>query len=82
MRHRPRSIAALVVLSMFVVGLLRVEPGAAVPDLGHAFLQIPGWPEDKAKLVPGIAYRLQPINISETYRWIVASDRTLLTFKN
>jgi len=38
-------------------------------------------PEDKAILVPGVAYSIQPINTSETYRWVVAPDMTLLTFK-
>ena len=38
--------------------------------------------EDKAKLVPGVAYNIQPINISETYRWVVAPDITLLMLKN
>ena len=33
-------------------------------------------PADKAKLVPGVPYRIQPENISETYRWSVASDLT------
>ena len=38
--------------------------------------------EDKAKLVPGVAYNIQPINISETYRWVVAPDITLLMLKD
>jgi hypothetical protein len=38
--------------------------------------------EDKAKLVPGVAYNIQPINTSETYRWVVAPDITLLMLKN
>jgi hypothetical protein len=37
-------------------------------------------PEDKAKLVPGITYGIQPINISDTYRWVVAPDMMPLTF--
>jgi hypothetical protein len=36
--------------------------------------------EDKAKLVPGAAYGIQPINTSDTYRWAVAPDMTPLTF--
>ena len=38
--------------------------------------------EDKAKLVPGVAYNIQPINISETYRWVVAPNVTLLMLKD
>ncbi|MGA2178721.1 MAG: DUF4019 domain-containing protein [Verrucomicrobiota bacterium] len=38
--------------------------------------------EDKAKLVPGVAYNIQPINTSETYRWVVAPDITLLMLKD
>jgi serine/threonine protein kinase len=34
--------------------------------------------EDKARLVPGVAYNIQPINTSETYRWVVAPDVTLI----
>ena len=34
-------------------------------------------PEDKTKLVPGIAYTLTPQNISNTYRWAVAPGVTL-----
>ncbi len=37
-------------------------------------------PEDKAKLVPGAAYSIQPINTSETYRWVVAPDLRPLKF--
>jgi hypothetical protein len=39
-------------------------------------------PEDKAKLVPRVPYRIQPVNISETYRWTVAPDVTLRLFEN
>jgi transglutaminase-like putative cysteine protease len=38
--------------------------------------------EDKARLVPGVAYNIQPINTSETYRWVVAPDITLLMLKD
>jgi len=38
--------------------------------------------EDKARLVPGVAYNIQPINTSEIYRWVVAPDITLLMLKN
>jgi hypothetical protein len=38
--------------------------------------------EDKARLVPGVAYNIQPINTSETYRWVVTPDITLLMLKN
>jgi hypothetical protein len=38
--------------------------------------------EDKARLVPGVAYNIQPINTSETYRWVVAPDVTLIMLKN
>jgi hypothetical protein len=34
--------------------------------------------EDKAKFVPGVAYELQPLNTSDTYRWAVAPGVTLL----
>ena len=39
-------------------------------------------PEDKAKLVPGVAYSIQPINTSDTYRWVAAPDMTPLIFSN
>src|SRR5438128_2272417 len=39
-------------------------------------------PEDKAKLVSGVAYNIQPINRSEIYRWVVAADVTRLTLKD
>jgi hypothetical protein len=39
-------------------------------------------PEEKAKLAPGVPYSIQPINISETYRWTTAPDMTLLMFGN
>jgi hypothetical protein len=38
-------------------------------------------PEDKAKLVPGVAYGIEPINISDTYRWAVAADVMKLTWR-
>ena len=38
-------------------------------------------PEDKAKVVPGIAYQIRPINISDTYHWAVAPDLAPLTLK-
>jgi serine/threonine protein kinase/transglutaminase-like putative cysteine protease len=38
--------------------------------------------EDKATLVPGVAYNIQPINTSETYRWVVVPDITLLMLKD
>jgi serine/threonine protein kinase len=38
--------------------------------------------EDKARLVPGVAYNIQPINISETCRWVVAPDITLIMSKD
>jgi hypothetical protein len=34
--------------------------------------------EDKPKLVPGAAYSIEPINISDTYRWLVASNVALV----
>ena len=37
--------------------------------------------EDRAKLVPGIAYSIQPINISDTYHWVAAPDLMPLTLK-
>jgi hypothetical protein len=37
--------------------------------------------EDKAKLVPGAAYSIQPLNASNTYRWVVTPDMTPLTLK-
>ena len=39
-------------------------------------------PDDKPKLVPGVAYSIRPINISDTYRWIVAPEVTPLTLKD
>jgi hypothetical protein len=38
--------------------------------------------EDKARLLPGVAYSIQPINISDTYQWAVAPDLTPFTLKN
>jgi hypothetical protein len=32
---------------------------------------------DKTKFVPGVAYTIQPINVSDTYRWVVAPGVTL-----
>jgi hypothetical protein len=37
--------------------------------------------EDRAKPVPGIAYSIRPINISDTYHWVAATDLTTLTLK-
>jgi hypothetical protein len=39
-------------------------------------------PEDKAKLIPGVAYGIKPENISEIYKWVVEPDMTPLIFKN
>jgi transglutaminase-like putative cysteine protease len=39
-------------------------------------------PEDQAKLVPGVAYAIQPINTSDTYRWVVAPDMAPLTLRD
>jgi hypothetical protein len=39
-------------------------------------------PEDKAKLIPGIAYDIQPINTNDTYRWAVAPDMPPLIFSH
>jgi Transglutaminase-like superfamily len=36
-------------------------------------------PEDRAKLASGVAYSIQPLNVSDTYRWAVAPGTTLLT---
>jgi hypothetical protein len=36
--------------------------------------------EDRAKLAPGVAYSIQPINTSDTYRWVVALEIASLTF--
>ena len=36
--------------------------------------------EDKDKVVPGVAYRIEPIKTSDTYRWVVAPEATPLTF--
>ncbi len=33
-------------------------------------------PEDKGKIVAGVAYQIEPVNTSDTYRWQV-SDRIL-----
>lgn len=38
-------------------------------------------PEDKIKLVPGVGYSIQPINTSQTYRWVVAPDTLPLRLK-
>ena len=38
-------------------------------------------PADKANLVPGIAYTIQPSNTNATYRWTVAPDMPPLTFR-
>ena len=39
-------------------------------------------PEDKTKLVPGVPYRIQPVNINDTYRWAIAPDLAPLMLKN
>jgi hypothetical protein len=39
-------------------------------------------PEDRAKLAPGVAYSIQPLNVSDTYRWAVAPGTTLLTVRH
>jgi hypothetical protein len=39
-------------------------------------------PEEKAKLVPGVPYSIQPVNTSETYRWVAAPDLAPLTREN
>jgi hypothetical protein len=36
-------------------------------------------PEDRARLAPGVAYSIQPLNVSDTYRWVVAPGTTLLS---
>ena len=38
-------------------------------------------PEDKEKMVPGIAYSIQPLNISPTYRWELATNLAGLKFE-
>lgn len=34
-------------------------------------------PEDKLKLASGVPYGIQPVNVSETYRWVAAPDTTV-----
>lgn len=34
-------------------------------------------PEDRARLAPGVAYNIQPLNVSDAYRWVVAPGTTL-----
>jgi hypothetical protein len=36
-------------------------------------------PEERAKLAPGVAYNIQPLNVSDTYLWVVAPGTTLLS---
>jgi beta-lactamase regulating signal transducer with metallopeptidase domain/protein involved in polysaccharide export with SLBB domain len=36
-------------------------------------------PEDRDKLVPGAVYSIQPINTSDTYRWVAAPNMAPLT---
>jgi transglutaminase-like putative cysteine protease len=38
-------------------------------------------PDDKAKLVPGISYRIEPINTDDTYKWAVAPEAPLLSIE-
>jgi hypothetical protein len=38
--------------------------------------------EDRARLVPGVAYCIQPINIHDTYRWVVSPDLKSLKLKD
>ena len=38
-------------------------------------------PEDKAKLVPGVAYGIKSIKASDTYRWAVAPDLKPIAFE-
>jgi len=39
-------------------------------------------PEDKGKLVPGVAYSIQPMNSNETYRWTVEPGLTFSPVQN
>jgi hypothetical protein len=39
-------------------------------------------PEDRARLAPGVAYSIEPLNVSDTYRWVVARGTTLLMVKH
>ena len=39
-------------------------------------------PEDRARLAPGVAYSIQPLNVSDTYCWVVAQGTTLLMVKH
>jgi hypothetical protein len=38
-------------------------------------------PEDKTNVVPGVPYRIEPANTSDTYRWALAPDLPPLVFK-
>jgi hypothetical protein len=55
--------------------------GLSLSD-GHGTFQAYGAqlsPEDKARLAPGVAYGVQPLNISDTYHWAVAPGVNLLS---
>jgi hypothetical protein len=58
--------------------------GLSLSD-GHGTFQAYGAqlsPEDKARLAPGVAYSIQPLNISDTYHWAVAPGTSLLLVKH
>ena len=62
---------------------VRVQLSGLTLSSGNGSFQAYGMrvlPEDKAKLVPGVAYSIQPINTSDVYRWVVAPNLTPLSF--
>lgn len=62
---------------------IKAEPSGLTLSSGDGTFQAFGariLPEDKLKLVQGVAYRIKPVNTSDTYRWAVAPNLAPITF--
>ncbi|MHB8864018.1 MAG: hypothetical protein ACYC6N_16560 [Pirellulaceae bacterium] len=60
------------------------EPNGLTISSGDGSFQAFGvrvLPEDRSTLASGVAYRIKPVNTSDTYRWAVAPDMTPITFE-
>jgi hypothetical protein len=60
---------------------IRVHLNGLTQSAGNGSYQAYGaeiLPEDRPKLVDGVAYSIQPVNISETYRWNATADVTVV----
>lgn len=51
--------------------------GASVSASGVETCALQIAPDDKARIVPAVAYRIEPVNISQTYRWVTGQDVTV-----